>query len=68
MRYGNNVMTMTEVAQRLDCSTMTVYNLRKRGLLSPIFPYGQGPGKPVLFTQEEVETLLMKLSGNTITF
>ncbi|MBF0503400.1 MAG: helix-turn-helix domain-containing protein [Candidatus Riflebacteria bacterium] len=68
MQYGTNLITLTQLAQKLDCSTMTIYNMRKRGLLSPIFPYGQGPGKPVLFTHEEVEALFDKLSSNTTVF
>lgn len=62
MRYGNELMTLKEVARMLDCTTMTIYNMRKRGLLCPVFPYGKGPGKPVLFTREEVNALLIKFS------
>ncbi|MBF0498986.1 MAG: helix-turn-helix domain-containing protein [Candidatus Riflebacteria bacterium] len=68
MRYGNNLMTLKQVAQKFECSTMTIYNMRRRGLLSPVFPYGMGPGKPVLFTHEEVEALFDKLSSNIAVF
>jgi len=63
MRYGN-FMTLKQVAQFFECTTMTIYNLRKRGLLSPVFPYGKGPGKRVLFIREEVEDLFKRISGN----
>ena len=63
MRYGKDTYTIKQVAQILECSQMTIYNLRKRGLLKAIHPYGKGCGKPTLFSRQEVESLLEKLSG-----
>jgi hypothetical protein len=64
MRYGTDLMTLKEVTAFFDCTPTTIYNLRKRGLIRGIYPYGPGPGKTVLFERRTIEEYFATLSGS----
>ena len=61
MKISNDLMKSHEVESLLNCSQMTLYNLRKRGMLHPVFPYGMGRGKPVYYVRNEVEDFVKRI-------
>jgi hypothetical protein len=63
MNIPQDLISTVEAARILGVCTQTIYNYRRRGLLTPIAPMGLGPGKCVLYLRAEVEGFFSRLTS-----
>ncbi len=56
MKIPSYLVSTKMALKILGCSLSTLANLRRRGLISSVYIYGKGRGKPVFFFRRELES------------